>query len=450
VSDAVFCTGGTIMSQPLRSCTALVAAFAFASPVLAAPVEIEFWTPSLGAISPVVEAHVKQFNESQSDYKVVIVNKGSYDETLNAIIAAYRARKHPALTIAVGASTQTMMLSGAIVPVQQVMAEAGKSVDWSGFVQPVLNYFRTTDGQLLSMPFNSSTPLFWYNVDAFAKAGLREPPKTWDQVGEYAAKLRAAGYECGYTSAWQVWVNIDNYSFINDQPVATRGNGMQGIDAKFLFNETSVAKHTARLQEWATDGRFQYTGRQWQGPHAAFLAEKCAMMTESSAGYAGIAKGAKFKFAATYLPLETGVAEGRNSLIGGGAIWTLKGHKPEHYKAVAEFLAFLTKPEIQADWHKQTGYVPITRAAYELVKKEGYYEKNPHQELAILQLSRTNSTDNTKAVRLGNYPQYVAAIEEELENIWAQKKTAQQGLDDAVRRGNEILRRFEAQAKTAQ
>lgn len=416
----------------------------------AAPIEIEFWTPGLGAIMPVVEKHVAQFNAAQSAYKVNIVPKGSYDETLNAVIAAYRARKQPALTITVGAATQTMMLSNAIVPVQDIMTEAGKTVDWSGFLQPVLNYFRDTKGSLLSMPFNSSTPLLWYNVDAFAKAGLTEPPKTWDQVGEYATKLRAAGYECGYTSAWQVWVNIDNYSFINNQPVATKANGMGGIDAEFVFNKTTVAKHIARIQEWAKDGRFQYAGRQWQGAHAAFLGEKCAMMTESSAGYAGIAKGAKFKFAAAFLPKEADVAEPHNSLIGGGSIWVLKGHKPEHYKAVAEFFSFLTKSDIQADWHKLTGYVPITRAAYDLVKSEGYYAQNPHQELAVLQLSRVNATENTRAVRLGNYPQYVAAIEEELENIWAQKKTAQQGLDDAVRRGNEILRRFEAQAKTAQ
>ena len=429
---------------------AFAAAIAATGSAQAAPLEIEFWTPSLGAISPIVEKHVGEFNASQSDYRVVIVNKGSYDETLNAVIAAYRARKHPALTIVVGASTQTMMLSNAVVPVQQVMAEAGRNVDWSGFLQPVLDYYRTADGQLLSMPFNSSTPLFWYNADALAKAGFNEPPKTWDQVGEYAAKLRSAGYECGYTSAWQVWVNIDNFSFINDQPVATKANGLKGIDAEFVFNKTTVARHIARIQEWGKDGRFVYSGRQWQGAHAAFLAEKCAMMTESSAGYAGIAKGAKFKFAATYLPVDTGVSEPRNSLIGGGSIWTLKGHKPEEYKAVAAFLSFLTKPEIQADWHKLTGYVPITKAAYELVKKEGYYQQNPHQELAILQLSRTNGTENTRVVRLGNYTQYVAAIEEELENVWGQKKTAQQGLDDAVRRGNEILRRFEAQAKIQQ
>jgi len=413
----------------------------------AAPKEIEFWVPTLGAINPAVEAQIKRFHEAQGEYKVNLVVKGSYDETLNAVIAAYRAKKQPHMTIAVGASTQTMMGSGAIYPVQELMTDAGHNVDWTGFVQPVLNYFRANDGKLLSMPFNSSTPLFWYNVDAFEKAGLKAAPKTWDEVGDYAAKLRAAGFECGYTSAWQVWVNIDNYSFVNDQPVASKANGMDGLEAEFLFNKTWVAKHIARIQDWAKDGRFVYTGRQWQGAHAAFYAQKCAMLTESSAGYAGIKKGAQFRFAAAPLPLEAGVADGKNSLIGGGSIWVLKGHGKDDYKAVAALLAHLTKTDEQATWHKETGYVPITRAAYEKVKSEGYYQENPHQEVAILQLSRGTPTANTRAVRLGNYAQYVAAIEEELELIWSQSKPAQQGLDDAVRRGNEILRRFEQQSR---
>jgi sn-glycerol 3-phosphate transport system substrate-binding protein len=413
----------------------------------AAPKEIDFWVPTLGAINPAVEGQIQRFYAGQSDYKINLIVKGSYDETLNAVIAAYRAKKQPHMTIAVGASTQTMMQSGAIYPVQELMADAGHQVDWTGFVQPVLNYFRTADGKLLSMPFNSSTPLFWYNVDAFEKAGLSGAPKTWDEVGAYAAKLRAAGFECGYTSAWQVWVNIDNYSFVNDQPVATKANGMDGLDAEFLFNKSWVAKHIGRIQEWGKDGRFVYTGRQWQGAHSAFYAQKCAMLTESSAGYAGIKKGAAFRFAAAPLPLEAGVAEGKNSLIGGGSIWVLKGHPKEDYKAAAALLAHLTKTDEQATWHKETGYVPITKAAYEKVKAEGYYKENPHQEAAILQLSRGTPTANTRAVRLGNYTQYVAAIEEELELVWSHKKTAQQGLDDAVRRGNEILRRFEQQAK---
>ena len=123
----------------------------------------------------------------------------------------------------------------------------------------------------------------------------------------------------------------------------------------------------------------------------------------------------------------------------------LKGHKPEEYKGVAAFLAHLASPDQQAKWHKDTGYMPLTKAAYEKVKAEGYYDKYPQQEVAITQVQRGTPTLNTMTVRLGNANQYVAALEEEMEAVWANKKTAQQAMDDAVRRGNEILRRFEKQ-----
>lgn len=410
----------------------------------AAPREVHFWYPLGGAIGDLIVKMTNDFNASQSDYKVVPQYKGSYDETFNAAVAAYRAKKHPHLLVGIGASSLNLMLSGAIYPVEDLMKDHGQKVDWSSYVQPVLNYYRTPEGKLLSLPFNSSTPIFWYNKEAFAKAGLSQPPKTWDEVGEYAGKLRQAGFDCGYTTAWQVWVNIDNYSFLQNVPVATQQNGMAGLDTEFLFNKTRVVQHIQRLQDWGKDGRFLYTGRTWQGAHGAFSGGKCAMMTESSAGFAGIQKAAKFEFAATYLPHEKDVTP-KNSLIGGGSIWAMAGHPKEDYAAVAAYLAFLTSTDRQIEWHKGTGYIPITKAAYEKAKAEGYYKEAPHQEVAILQLMREGATENTRAVRLGNYVQYVAAIEDELENIWANKKTAQQGLDDAVRRGNEILARFAQQ-----
>jgi sn-glycerol 3-phosphate transport system substrate-binding protein len=415
-----------------------------AGPAAAAPREINFWYPLGGAIGDLIVKMTNDFNASQSDYKVVPQFKGSYDETFNAAVAAYRAKKHPHLLVGIGAGSLNLMLSGAIYPVEDLMKDSGHTVDWSGFVQPVLNYYRTPDGKLLSLPFNSSTPIFWYNKDAFEKAGLKEPPKTWDDVGDYATKLRQAGFECGYTTAWQVWVNIDNYSFLQDVPVATQANGMAGIETEFLFNKTRVVQHIQRIQDWGKDGRFLYAGRTWQGAHGAFSGGKCAMMTESSAGFAGIKQAAKFNFAASYLPHEKDVTP-KNSLIGGGSIWAMAGHPKEDYAGVAAYLAFLTSTDRQVEWHKGTGYIPITKAAYEKAKAEGYYQENPHQEVAILQLMREGATENTKALRLGNYVQYVAAIEDELENIWANKKTAQQGLDDAVRRGNEILARFAQQ-----
>ena len=421
----------------------MVAAFA-ASVAAAAPIEIQFWHPTLGPIDDALKQQIDSFNNSQTAYKVVASGRGTYDETFNAAIAGFRANKSPHLLVVIGQGTQSMLLSGAVYPVQDLLAAEGHKVDWDNYIQPVLNYYRTKDMKLLSLPFSVSTPILWYNKDGFAKAGLTRPPATWDEMGEYLTKLRAAGFECGYTSGWQQWVHVDNYSTIHDLPIATLHNGLDGLNATFTYNKTDVVKNIARLQSWVADGRYTYSGRQGSSATPAFASGRCAMMTHSSAVFSSLQASAKFAFEAAPLPYEAGTTP-HNSLIGGGALWVLKGHKPEEYKGVAAFLAHLASPDQQAKWHKDTGYMPITKAAYEKVKAEGYYDKYPQQEVAITQVQRGTPTLNTMTVRLGNANQYVAALEEEMEAVWANKKTAQQAMDDAVRRGNEILRRFERQ-----
>lgn len=423
----------------------LVAASLFGgASALAAPTEIQFWHPALGPIDVSLQKQISAFNASQADYKVVSSARGTYDETFNAMIAAYRAGKQPHLLTAIGQETLTLQLSGAVVPVQDVFTEAGVKVDYSRYMQPISNYYQSKEGKLMSLPFSPSTPILWYNRDAFAKAGLTRAPENWDEVGEYAEKLKASGMQCGYASAWQQWVHIDNYLFMQNQPVATQRNGVDGLDAEFQFNKGPAVKHLARLQAWAKDGRYEYAGRQGSSASASFVAGRCGMITHSSAIFATVRNGAKFAYGAAVMPAEAGTIPGP-SLIGGGSIWVLKGHKPQEYKGVAAFLAFLSSSDAQATWHQDTGYLPLTRDAYEKTKAAGYYNQFPAQEVAIRQLLRGTQARESTSVRMGGSSQYVAAIEEELENIWASKKTSQQALDDAARRGNEVLRRFQRQ-----
>ena len=423
------------------------AAMSLALPAHAAT-EIQWWhafSPD-GKLGQTLIRFTQEFNASQSDFKVTPVHKGSYTETMNSAIAAYRAKKHPTIVQVVGRGGPTMMGSGAIYPVHQLMADHGHEIDWSRFITPVLAYFSDENGPA-GMPFNTSTPIMWYNVDAFEKAGIAQPPKTWDELGEAGRKLVAAGYPCGITSAWQIWVHRDNYSFAENIPIASKGNGMDGRDAEFVYNKTKFVNHIARVQGWVREGIYEYTGRTWQGGHEAFYAEKCPIFLESSAGYGGIERNAKFKFAAAFLPLEADNTAPKNQLLGGAALWVLKGQSKEEYAAAAAFFAFLASAEKQLDWHKNTGYVPISLAAYDLGKAEGYYDKFPHQEIAIKALSRTPPTVNTRGVRLGYDIQNTDILNEELEKVWALEKEPQAALDDAVRRSNENLRRFQRTGK---
>lgn len=411
-----------------------------------AQTEIQWWHAMGGRLGEILEGQVEKFNASQKDFKVVATNKGNYSETLNAGVAAFRAKQQPHLLQVYEVGTASMMAAkGAIKPVYEVMNENGFPFDPKNFLAAVTGYYSTLDGKMLSFPYNSSTPVMYVNKDLFKKAGIDTAtlPKTWTEVGAALDKLKAAGVECPMTVSWQSWTQLENLSAYHNQPFATKANGMLGMDAELTFNGPLQVKHIDMLGTWAKEGKFFYGGRRNEAA-ARFRSGECGMMFESSAGYAGVKKEAKFDFAISNLPYHADV-EGApyNTIIGGASVWVMAGDSKEEYKGVATFLNFLSSPEVQADWHQQTGYLPITPAAYELTKKQGFYEKNPGTDIAIKQMTGKAPTDNSKGLRLGNFDQIRTVIDEELEAVWSGQKTAKAALDSAVARGNELLRRFE-------
>jgi len=381
-----------------------------------AATEIQWWHAMGGANGERVDKIAADFNATQSEYKVMPSYKGNYTETMTAAIAAFRAREQPHIVQVFEVGTATMMAAkGAVYPVEQMMKDAGEPFDKSIYLPAVISYYQTPDGDLLSMPFNSSTPVLWYNRDAFKKAGVSAPPKTWSEMKSASEKLVAAGYKCGFTFGWQSWVMIENYSSWHDLPVGTKENGFAGLDTNFTFNNDKVKARIASIADWSKDKLFTYGGRRGDSL-SMYTNGECGMWMNSSAYYASIKKQAKFDFGQTMLPLDTDVASSpQNSIIGGATLWVLKGHDKGDYKGVAKFMTYLSSPEVQAWWHQETGYVPITTPAYELSKKQGF----------------------------GNFVQVRDIINEEMEAIWNGSKTAAQGLDDAASRGDRLLRRFE-------
>ena len=425
---------------------ALAAACIFSTAGAQAATEIQWWHSMTGALGDELSNIATKFNAAQSDYKVVPVYKGGYDESMTAAVAAFRSGKAPHILQVFEVGTATMMAGKkAIKPVYEVMAQAGEKFDPKSYMPAVSGYYTDTQGRMLSMPFNSSTPVFFYNKDAFKKAGLdpSKPPKTWDEVQDAAGKLKDAGIACPFTSSWQSWVQLETMSAWHNQEFASKQNGFGGMDAKLVFNNLIIVRHIAKLSSWAKSGLFTYGGRGNQGD-AKFYGGDCAMSTASSAAYANIKKNAKFEFGVSQLPYYPEVKDApQNSIIGGASLWVMSGKKPAEYKGVAKFFTFLSSPEIQADWHQKTGYVPITKAAYELTKKQGFYDANPGTDIAIQQLLLKNPTHDSKGIRLGNFVQIRGIIDEEMESVWSQKKSPKQALDDAVERGNAELRKFE-------
>jgi sn-glycerol 3-phosphate transport system substrate-binding protein len=373
------------------------------------------------------------------------VFKGSYDESMTAAIAAFRAGNAPHVLQVFEVGTATMMASkGAIKPVAVLMKEAGAKFDPASYVPAVAGYYTAPNGQMMSLPFNSSTTVFHYNKDAFKAAGLdpENPPKTWPEVALAAAKLKASGHRCPFTTSWQSWTQLESFSAWHNTEFATKRNGFNGLDTRLNITTPLHVRHIENLANMAKQGLFVYKGRR-NVPEPAFISGECAMMTTSSGFRGNVSKNAKFNWGMGALPYYPDVAGApQNTVIGGASLWTLAGKKPEDYKGVAEFFDFLSKPEIQSESHKLTGYLPITNAAYQLTEKSGYYKQNPGADIAPNQMIK-KVTDKSRGIRVGNHVQIRDICDEELEQVWAGKKSAKEALDSAVKRGNELLERFE-------
>jgi len=428
--------------------TAAAVAAAFSAPAQA-QVEIQWWHSMGGALGTAVNEVADKFNASQKEYKVNTVYKGSYPESMTAAIAAFRAKNPPHIVQVFEVGTATMMAAkGAIVPVATVMRNAKEPFEPKAYLPTVTGYYSDLKGNMLSFPFNSSTVMFYINKDAFKKAGL-EPvaPKTWKEVIAAAEKLKAAGQQCVYTTSWPSWMHIENFSAWHNVPIGTKQNGMGGFDAVFTINSPLHVRHVAMLGDMAKKGLFTYAGRTNQGD-AKFSSGECAMFSGSAGAQAGIKRAAKFEWSINFIPYHDDVKGApQNSIIGGASLWVMGGKKPAEYKGVAKFFAFLSQPEIQMEWHTKTGYVPITQASYELTRKSGFYDQNPGADMPVKQLTYKTPTANSKGLRFGNFVQGREVIEEEMESVFAGKKDAKTAMNDAVKRGNDILRRFEAANK---
>ncbi|MGH6643617.1 MAG: sn-glycerol-3-phosphate ABC transporter substrate-binding protein UgpB [Bradyrhizobium sp.] len=410
-----------------------------------APIEVQWWHSMGGALGEWVNDQAKGFNESQKQCKVNAVFKGSYDESMTAAIAAFRAGNAPHILQVFEVGTATMMAAkGAVKPVHELMKEAGYKFDPKVYVPAVAGYYTAPNGQMLSLPFNSSTTVFHYNKDAFKAAGLDpdKPPKTWPEVALAAGKLKASGHKCPFTTSWPSWTQLESFSTWHNSEFATKNNGFGGLDARLAFNSPLHQRHIENLANMAKQGLFVYKGR-GNAADATFPSGECAMMTGSSALYGAIKRNAKFASGISTLPYYPDVPGApQNTVIGGASLWTMSGKKPAEYKCVAGFFDYLSKPEVQAASHQRTGYLPTTMAAYELTDKAGFYKQNPGTDVAVTQMIR-KTTDKSRGVRLGNFVQVRTIVDEELEPVWAGKKTPQEALGTAVKRGNEQLERFQ-------
>ena len=412
-----------------------------------AVIELQWWHAMTGGNNDVVVKLANDFNASQSEYKVVPTYKGSYPDTMNAGIAAFRAGNAPHIMQVFEVGTATMMAAtGAVKPVFQMMKEAGEKFDSNAYLSGITGYYSTAKGEMLSLPFNSSSMVMWINKDALKKAGV-EIPKTWPEVFEAAKKLKKDHPTCGFSTAWVTWANLEQLSAWHNQPLSTKANGLDGFDTVLEFNHDLQVKHLQNLIDLQKDKTFDYSGRTNTG-EGRFTSGECAIFLTSSGFFGNVKSNAKFDWTNAPMPYYPDVKGApQNSIIGGASLWVMGGKKPEEYKGVAKFFTFLSDTDRQVEVHKTSGYLPITKAAYAKTKESGYYKDNPYLETPLLELTNKEPTENSRGLRLGNMVQLRDVWSEEIEAALAGKKGAKEALDTAVSRGNTMLRQFEKTVK---
>ena len=408
---------------------------------------ITFWHSMSGELGETLDGIVADFNAANPEYQITAVYKGGYNESMNAGIAAYRAKQSPDILQVYEVGTATMMNAGdAIKPIQALSEEVGDPIDASKFVGAVAGYYSSTDGKLVSMPFNSSTPVLYYNKDMYAKAGLPDrAPATYSELKSDAKALKDAGF-CGYTTAWPTWVLVENFAAWHNIPFASKDNGFGGLDARLKLDQPLYKRLFSDLSTMSSEGTFTYGGRADEA-NSLFLSGKCGIFTGSSGSRAQVLKDGKFKFGMGKLPYYDDVAGApQNSIIGGASLWVFDGKDPEVYKGITKFFHHLSTPENAATWHQQTGYVPVVKSGYDLTKSQGYYDENPGTDIAVQSLS-ADTTAQSRGVRLGNLPEIRDMEEGYMEQIFNGSMSVDAALSKMESDGNKILEQFESDNK---
>ncbi|SHG66564.1 sn-glycerol 3-phosphate transport system substrate-binding protein [Kaistia soli DSM 19436] len=429
-----------------------------AGPAMADKTKIDFWFGNTGDIAKRVQEQCDRFNQSQSDYEVVCTSQGSYDASLQNTIAAFRAGKQPTIAQVSDAGTLDIMLSGAFYPAKKLMADMGYAVDWDDYFSGIRSYYATSKGDMYSFPFNSSTPLLYWNKDAFAKIGKDHAPATWEEAAEDFKALKAAGYACplGFNiSRDEIWQYGEQFMAVHGEPIATKRNGYDGLDAELIFNKGKWVQYVKNLKSWYDNGeavlKSKETGQTFV---EAFAAGDCQVILTSVGDHGNIGRTAKpgMNWDVAMLPVYAGT-ERKHSFVGGASLWVLAGKSDAEYKGAAAFFNFIAKPEEALTWSTVTGYIPVRNSGYDYLVKQGFYDKAPYagRELAIKSLTASPATaDSLPGIRLGGLLQIRQEMANGLQAIFINNADVQASLDDAAARGNQILRRFEQTYKGKQ
>lgn len=415
----------------------LVTLFAFSAAMVSAQtIELQFWHAMSGGRTAAVEKIVDGFNAEYDDINVTAQFTGSYAETLTQGISAVRSGNPPHIIQVYEVGTQTMLDSEAIVPVHEIAA--GK-IDFGSVIQPILNYY-SVDGQLYSMPFNSSTAMLYYNKDAFAEAGIETVPETWADIEAMGLQLIDSGAaNHGLSFGWPAWILEQMHAYHN-QPYANNDNGRSGRASEVYLDRDFAKMVLGRWTDLVEKDVVAYGGREYSA-NQDFLAGEVAMLIQSTSSLSSIIESADFEVGTTFLPRFEGQGIG-NSVIGGASLWVMQGHSDAEYAAVVEFFKYLSKTDVTIQWHKDTGYFPSTNAAVKTLMDDRWFSDNPNYLTAFLQVLSGVQSPAANGVLLGNFVEIRDIVDTAVEEAFTGVNSADEALDKADEQADAVLQDY--------
>ncbi|SES25302.1 ABC transporter substrate-binding protein [Psychrobacillus sp. OK032] len=378
--------------------------------------EVTFWHSMGGAGQEALNKIVEEYNTSQDGIQVNAEYQGTYDESLTKFNAVAGSDSAPSVIQTFEIGTMSMINSGQITPIQEFVD--ADSYDMSGLEENITNYY-SLDGKFYSMPFNSSTPVMYYNKDAFKAAGLdpETPPATYEEVEEASKKIVESNPEMkGFA--------LQAYGWLWEQLLANQGalllnndNGRTDTPTEIGWTEEEGKSILEWVKRMVDDETFANYGTNGDNMMAGFLAGDVSMFLQSSASSRDVIDNAPFEVGIAYLPHPED-KERQGVVIGGASLWMIDGKSEEEQKAAWEFMKYLQTPEIQAEWHVGTGYFAINPGAYEeQVVKDAHAEK-PQLQVTVDQLQDTKASYATQGALMDMLPEGRKIMETALEKIY--------------------------------
>lgn len=405
-----------------------------------AEVTIGFWHAMSGDRIELIQSIVDDFMAENPNITVEVQYTGSYNDTLNKVTSAMKAGNAPHVFHSYEIGTLGMINSGMISPLDELAETYDLPIPWDDFFVPVQSYYKY-QGKHYSMPFNSSTPLIYYNKTFFEEAGLdpENPPKTFEDIREAAIALKEYGIDTPVTWNLHCWY-FEQMHCLQDAPFANNSNGRgTELPTAVLFNKAAGK----RILDWwigmYEDGLFMDVGPGWSNHRAAFGAGEAAIVMSSSSDVNLLTKSLSEKgweMGTGFIPRPEGATGG--VAIGGGSLWLTNDHSPEEEYAALKLVEFISSDEPQMAWHKGTGYFPVRKTAMDKLEREGWFDANPNYRTAFEQLLVSPETLNTAGALLGTFPETRAIVESAIQECYA-GKPVDQALDEAAAKATDLI-----------